>query len=53
MREIVTSRLYMIKDWSKAQADHELNPSIVRKVRHPSLGLCLEVIYFPTLEEGK
>lgn len=52
-REIVTSRLYQMKDWALAQREHESHPSITRKVRHPSLGLCVEVIYIPVLEEDK
>lgn len=51
MRERVTSRLFQMKDWSLAMREHEDHPSTYRKVRHPSLGLCVEVIYVPILEE--
>jgi hypothetical protein len=50
--ELVSSRLYEMKDYARAMADHEQNASTTRKVRHPSLGLCIEVIYIPSIQEG-
>jgi hypothetical protein len=51
MQERIVSRLYQMKDYALAMREHEDQPSTTRKVRHATLGLCIEVIYIPILEQ--
>ena len=51
---LITSRMFTMAQYDDAMREHERIASITRKVRHPSLGLCIEVVYLiPQVDGGK
>lgn len=45
--ELVSSRLFQAKDFSKALDHKEETGAVMRRWTHPSLGVVYEVIYVP------